>query len=93
MLSWDYNKIKDDVLLSSEVLGGANIFCYPFGQYNDLDIKVLEENGYKMAFKYGPNSKDYKKANRSDDLFEIPRLNVSHGMSILKFALRLFSYN
>ena len=42
MLSWDYDKIKDDILLSRDVLGGANIFCYPFGQYNDLDIKVLK---------------------------------------------------
>lgn len=50
MLSWDYDKIKEDVLLSSEILGGANIFCYPFGQYNDLDIKVLKDTGYKLAF-------------------------------------------
>ena len=50
MLSWDYNKIKDDILLSQEILGGATIFCYPFGQYNDLDIKVLKENGYNLAF-------------------------------------------
>lgn len=50
MLSWDYDKIKEDLLLSSDVLGGANIFCYPFGQYNELDKKVLKDSGYKLAF-------------------------------------------
>ena len=46
-----------------------------------------------MAFRYGPNKKDYKKASRNDNIYEIPRLNVSHGMSVFKFALRLFMYN
>ena len=50
MLSWDYDKIKEDLLLSSQVLGGANIFCYPFGQYNDLNITVLKDSNYRLAF-------------------------------------------
>ena len=50
MLSWNYDQIKEDVVLSSEVLGGANIFCYPYGQYNDLDIQVLKDTDYKLAF-------------------------------------------
>ena len=53
----------------------------------------LKECGYKLAFKYGPNKNDYKKTSRNDDSFEIPRLNVSHGMNIFKFALRLLMYN
>lgn len=84
MLSWDYNKIKDDVLLSSEVLGGANIFCYPFGQYNDLDIKVLEENGYKMAFttKGGRVKKESSK-------YELPRVRISGNTSLNEFKKKV----
>lgn len=70
-----------------------DILCYPFGQYNDNIEDCLKESNYKMAFRYGPNKKDYKKASRNDNIYEIPRLNVSHGMSVFKFALRLFMYN
>lgn len=70
-----------------------DILCYPFGQYNDNIEDCLKESNYKMAFRYGPNKKDYKKASRNDNIYEIPRLNVSHGMSVFKFALRLFIYN
>lgn len=70
-----------------------DILCYPFGQYNDNIENCLKESNYKMAFRYGPNKKDYKKASRNDNIYEIPRLNVSHGMSVFKFALRLFMYN
>ena len=45
-----------------------------------------------MAFKYGPNKLDYKKASKKDNNFEIPRLNMSHGMSKFKFGLRLLMY-
>lgn len=71
----------------------TDILCYPFGQYNDNIEDGLKESNYKMAFRYGPNKKDYKKASRNDNIYEIPRLNVSHGMSVFKFALRLFMYN
>lgn len=70
-----------------------DILCYPFGQYNDNIENCLKESNYKMAFRYGPNKKDYKKASRNDNIYEIPRLNVSHGMSVFKFALRLLMYN
>lgn len=84
MLSWDYDKIKDDVLLSSEVLGGANIFCYPFGQYNDLDMKVLKENGYKLAFT--------TKAGRVKKLsskYELPRVRISGNTSLSEFIKKV----
>lgn len=70
-----------------------DILCYPFGQYNDNIEDCLKESNYKMAFRYGPDRKDYKKASRNDNIYEIPRLNVSHGMSVFKFALRLLIYN
>jgi putative polysaccharide deacetylase len=70
-----------------------DILCYPFGKYNDNIEDCLKESNYKMAFRYGPNKKDYKKASRNDNIYEIPRLNVSHGMSVFKFTLRLLMYN
>ena len=67
----------------------TDVFCYPFGQYNASAQNVLQNSEFKLAFKYGPNKKDYKKASRSDNNFEIPRLNMSHGMSKITFGLRL----
>lgn len=84
MLSWDYDKIKDDVLLSSEVLGGANIFCYPFGQYNDLDMKVLKENGYKLAF-----TTKAGRVKKSSSKYELPRVRISGNTSLSEFIKKV----
>lgn len=70
----------------------TDVFCYPFGQYNSTIENALEKSGYKLAFKYGPNKRDYKKASRFDSNFEIPRLNMSYGMNTFKFGLRLLMY-
>lgn len=84
MLSWDYDKIKDDVLLSRDVLGGADIFCYPFGQYNDLGIKVLKENGYKLAF----TTKGGRVKEQSSK-YELPRVRISGNTSISEFKKKV----
>lgn len=81
--------LSEDIKKFNNFYKHTNIYCYPFGQYNDKMENALRDNNYKLAFKYGPNRKDYKKASKKDDNFEIPRLNVSHGMSKLKFGLRL----
>ena len=84
--------LLDDIKNFENFYKKTDVFCYPFGQYNTTIEKALENSGYKMAFKYGPDKKDYKKASRKDNNFEIPRLNMSHGMSKFKFGLRLLIY-
>jgi len=87
------NILLDDIKNFENFYKKTDIFCYPFGQYNTTIENALVNSGYKMAFKYGPNKKDYKKASRTENNFEIPRLNMSHGMSKFKFGLRLLLYN
>ena len=84
MLSWDYDKIKDDILLSRDVLGGANIFCYPFGQYNDLDIKVLKENGYRLAF-----TTKGGKVKKGSSKYELPRVRISGNTGLEEFKKKV----
>lgn len=60
--------------------------AYPGGNYNDDFIEVLKENGYKMGFGFGP---EHRKARRSDNDFDIHRLNISSDMSIEKFIIRI----
>lgn len=85
--------LMDDLKNFDNFYQKTTVFCYPFGQYNDTFESALKDSGYQLAFKYGPYQDDYKKASRKDNSFEIPRLNVSHGMNIFKFALRLFMYD
>ena len=80
MLSWDYDKIKEDVLLSQEVLGGANIFCYPFGHYNELDIKVLQDTGYKMAF-----TTENGRVKKGAQKYSLPRERIGGNISLSEF--------
>lgn len=84
MLSWDYDKIKDDILLSRDVLGGPNIFCYPFGQYNDLDIKVLKENGYRLAF-----TTKGGRVKKGSSKYELPRVRISGNTGIEEFKKKV----
>ena len=84
MLSWDYEEIKKDVLLSQEVLGGANIFCYPFGQYNDLDIKVLKDSGYKLAF-----TTKAGRVKKKSSKYELPRVRISGDTTFASFKSKV----
>ncbi len=84
MLSWDNNKIKEDLELSSKVLGGANIFCYPFGHYNENCFKVLKETGYKLAFTVEAG-RVTKKANK----YKLPRVRISGNTSINSFIKKV----
>lgn len=81
--------LKNDVYNFNTKIKNTNVHAYPFGQYNNNMISALKENNYNLAFIYGPTSKEYRKASRNDNNYEIPRLNVSHGMKVEKFALRL----
>ena len=81
--------LKQDMENFNHNIQETTVYAYPFGQYNDNMIEALKETNYKLAFIYGPTSKEYRKASREDDNYKIPRLNVSHGMGIQKFALRL----
>lgn len=81
MLSWSYDKILEDVKNSSQVLGGATIFCYPFGQYNDLDKQVLKDAGYKLAF-----TTEGGRVYKGSDKYALPRVRMSKGVSISSFA-------
>lgn len=85
--------LLEDINTFNNFYQKTNIFCYPFGQFNENIENALKKCNYKLAFRYGPRSSDYKKASRCDNDFEIPRLNVSHGMSKLKLGLRLLMYN
>ena len=81
MLNLSYNDVLKDLKKSSDILYGADIFCYPFGQYNNSSIKAVKEAGYKLAVTTmeGRVKKGAKK-------YELPRIRISRntGMEYFK---------
>lgn len=61
-------------------------YAYPFGVYNDNYQKALKDNGYKLAFTFGP----YKYAEMSDDDFAVARMGVFESTKFWKFKLKIF---
>lgn len=77
MVNWSYDQIVEDLKISSEVLGNANIFCYPFGHYNDTAIKALKDTGYIMAF-----TVEGGRVTKGADKYKLPRVRVADGNSL-----------
>ena len=84
MLSWSYEKMVEDLKTSQEVLGGASIFCYPFGQYNELDIKALKDTGFKLAF-----TTQGGRVKKGASKYELPRVRISGTTSIESFIKKV----
>lgn len=64
--------ILNDLKISREKTNGSTVFCYPFYEYNNYAISLLQEAGFTMAFKGG-----YTKVTRSTNKMEIPRFTLS----------------
>ena len=84
MLSWSYEKIFEDLKTSQDVLGGANIFCYPFGQYNELDIKALKDTGFNLAF-----TTQGGRVKKGASKYELPRVRISGTTSFESFIKKV----
>ena len=46
----DFEEGIADLLLSRSLLNDTTVFCYPFGDYNEHTIAMLEEAGFTLAF-------------------------------------------
>lgn len=80
MLSWADEKVKNDLETSSKILGGATVFCYPFGHYNAKCKQLLKDTGYKLAF-----TTEGGRVYRGSDKYALPRVRMSRGVSIKSF--------
>lgn len=87
VIDYSDQEVVNDVKNMSKI-NNFKYYAHPFGVYDDRIIKQLKNNGYIMAFGFGPKE-DYRKAKRSDDDYKVARLNISNYMSFTKFKLRL----
>jgi len=80
MVNWSYDEILKDIKTSSATLGNCNIFCYPFGHYNDIAIKALKDADYKLAF-----TTEGGRVKPGQNKYKLPRVRVSDGNSLKYF--------
>lgn len=80
MVNWTHDQILEDLNESSERLGNATIFCYPFGHYNDTAISALKDSPFIMAF-----TTEGGRVKVGDDKYKLPRVRVSDGNSLNYF--------
>lgn len=84
--SKNYNFYDNDIKKVYEFSDDEKYYAYPFGVYNDNYKKALKDNGYKLAFTFGP----YKYAEKSDDDFAVSRMGVFESTEFWKLKLKLF---
>lgn len=82
-----YDEVVEDAKKMAEVIQ-TEYYAYPFGDYTDEYISALKDEGYKMAFTFGPK-REHRKSDLKDDDYLVPRLNISNDMPMYKFILRL----
>lgn len=80
MVNWTYDQIVNDLKESSKKLGGANVFCYPFGHYNDTAINALKDANYILAFTI-----EGGRVTKSSNKYKLPRVRVTDGNSLNYF--------
>lgn len=83
-------ELIEDIKVMKEI-SSSKYYAYPYGRYSSEYIEALKEEGYSLAFGFGP-SKEHRKLTKEDNPYTLPRLNISNGMPLWKFILRLNWY-
>lgn len=84
-LTKSYDDACKDVQTSRSILGeNCNVFCYPFGHYNDKCKQVLKDCNYILAF-----TTQGGRVYPGSDQFELPRVRMSKGESMNSFISKV----
>ena len=81
--SADYDMYDSDMKKVSELGYDIRYYAYPFGHANDNYIRALKDNGYLMAFTFGP----YDNVSKDSDIYKMPRLGMFESTKDWKFKL------
>lgn len=80
MLCLSKEKVIEDLNNSISITNSKKAFCFPFYAYNSSTIQSVKDVGFKLAFVGG-----YRKANRLDDKYKIPRFPIQKNTSLNEF--------
>lgn len=86
-----YEQVYNELLISKEKLEfwtGKKIdyFAYPNGNYSEREIRILQSQGYKMAFTVNPKYLTPQKLHKE---FELPRFEVIENASFPEIICRM----
>ena len=68
----DRDMLVNDLKTSRETLNGTKAFCFPFYEYNDYALSVIEEAGFEMGFIGG-----HKNVTKGINKLKIPRVPLT----------------
>lgn len=74
----------NDVKTSQTFIGNADIFCYPFGHYNDKCVEILKKANFSLAF-----TTEYSRVRPGDKPYELGRIRMSDGDKLETFKKRV----
>jgi peptidoglycan/xylan/chitin deacetylase (PgdA/CDA1 family) len=80
-----YEIVASKAKIESEYGLSCHAFCYPFGLYDEEDVKMVEAAGYTSATTTQSGIDDLRRA----DLFRLRRITVSGKDNFLAFKLKL----
>lgn len=68
-------RVLEDLKQSREILNGSTVFCYPFYDYDNRAIELLDKAGFTMAFAGELGTGGYSYV--GTDKMQIPRLTLN----------------
>lgn len=80
-----YQDQKNEIELSKSILEAKlgkkmKYFAYPYGQYNKDTLKILKQDGFKMAF-----STVHGRADRTNNIYRIKRIYIGNSFSMDRY--------
>jgi peptidoglycan/xylan/chitin deacetylase (PgdA/CDA1 family) len=75
-----YDEGYNDLMVSINILGSNEVFCYPFGDYSNSAIQLLKDVGFKLAF-----TTQYGKVKPGMNKLLLPRIRISSNLSMTNF--------
>lgn len=75
-----YEELLEDTKKIKEFLD-TDVFCFPFGGYNEKLTKALKEAGFKMSFTFNPPGF----VTRKSDFYAIERIEIEGDFNIKQF--------
>lgn len=80
-LTMTYADACADLETADQVLGIRQVFCYPYGHYNDFTKQVLADTGFDLAL-----TTEYDRVYPNMDKLALPRVRVNAGESMSSFV-------
>lgn len=69
-----------DTKKSFSIIGGGNVYCYPYGDVTDSALKIMKDAGVHMAF-----TTNYGKIKPGMDKLQLPRVRIFGNAGIQQF--------